>query len=39
MFAIRSSNFQLSLMLAMAPSLTQSFLMWPVPGRPYTAEE
>jgi hypothetical protein len=35
MFVIRSSHFQLSLMLA----TTLSVLMWPAAGRAYTAEE
>src|SRR5882757_6901919 len=39
MFAIRSSNFQLSLMLATTLAFSLSALMWPVPGRAYTAEE
>lgn len=34
-FAVRSGNFQLSLMLAMA----LSFLMWPAASRAYSPEE
>jgi hypothetical protein len=39
MFAIRSSNFQLSLLLATTLSCSLSALMWPVPGLAYTAEQ
>src|ERR1700693_5765796 len=39
MFAIRSSNFRLSLMLVTTLSCSLSVLMWPVPGRAYTAEQ
>ena len=36
--AFRSSNLQLRLMLAGVP-VALSFLIWPAPGRAYTAEE
>jgi hypothetical protein len=39
MFAIRSSNFKLSLMLVTTLSCALSFLLWPVAARAYTAEE
>jgi hypothetical protein len=39
MFAIRSSNFQFSPMLATTLVFSLSALMWPVPGRAYTAEQ
>ena len=39
MSAIRFSNFQFSLMLAATMSCSLSFLLWPVAGHAYTADE
>ncbi len=39
MSAIRSSNFQFGLMLAATLSCSLSFLLWPVAGQAYTADE
>jgi hypothetical protein len=39
MSAIRSSHFQLSLMLAIGLSFSLSLLLWPVAGQAYTDEQ